>query len=98
MVLCVSVVYDSCPRSFASGIWWDRQMVPPKAEHGQSEVPTQDIQECPEGTKGDAVRNCTQDGWLQPDLSLCTSTLFIDLAKEVRGHTTLSTLLLTNKP
>ena len=36
-----TVVYDSCPRSFDSGLWWDRTLFGELA-----------IQSCPEGTVG----------------------------------------------
>ena len=63
------VVYDACPRSFRADIWWERTYFGFVAK-----------QECPSGASGLAVRYCNgTDGWLDPDLSNCTSASFVEL-------------------
>ena len=44
------------------------------------------FESCPDGTVGVASRFCNEtEGWRDPDLSNCTSLLFIDLKKQVTG-------------
>jgi len=68
------VVYDACPRSFHSGIWWNRTPFGSLAR-----------QSCPRRANGIAVRLCngSADGWLEPDLSDCTSDAFVNLKSQV---------------
>lgn len=66
------VVYDSCPRSFQNGIWWDRTAFDEIAN-----------QVCPSGAEGKAVRRCFVGGWGEPDMFQCTSRQFSSLATEV---------------
>ncbi|XP_055985703.1 cadherin EGF LAG seven-pass G-type receptor 3 isoform X1 [Sorex fumeus] len=68
------VLYDACPKSLRSGVWW------PQTKFGiLASVP------CPRGAlglrgAGAAVRLCDEDrGWLEPDLFNCTSPIFRDL-------------------
>ena len=69
------VVYQSCPKSFVSALWW------PRSKFGRTvEV------ECPAGSEGKAVRRCeAETGWAEPDLFNCTHRqmlpLFQDLAQ-----------------
>jgi len=68
------VVYDACPRSFRADIWWERT----------SFVGAVARQDCPAGASGTAVRYCNgTDGWLEPDLSDCTSASFVELKSQV---------------
>jgi len=68
------IVYDACPRSFHSGIWWKR-------------TPFGSVvrQDCPRHANGIALRLCndTSVGWLEPDLSECTSDAFVNLKSQV---------------
>jgi cadherin EGF LAG seven-pass G-type receptor 1 len=67
------VVYDSCPRSFRADIWWRRTAYGSVAR-----------QDCPLGATGLAVRLCNgTDGWLEPDMSDCTSTVFLELQNQL---------------
>ncbi|XP_034514164.1 cadherin EGF LAG seven-pass G-type receptor 3 isoform X5 [Ailuropoda melanoleuca] len=68
------VLYDACPKSLRSGVWW------PQTKFGMlASVP------CPRGAlglrgAGAAVRLCDEDqGWLEPDLFNCTSPAFREL-------------------
>lgn len=63
------VLYDACPKSLRSGVWW------PQTKFGiLASVP------CPRGALGAAVRLCDEDrGWLEPDLFNCTSPAFREL-------------------
>ncbi|XP_012575696.1 PREDICTED: cadherin EGF LAG seven-pass G-type receptor 3 isoform X1 [Condylura cristata] len=68
------VLYDACPKSLRSGVWW------PQTKFGiLASVP------CPRGAlglrgAGAAVRLCDEDhGWLEPDLFNCTSPAFREL-------------------
>ncbi|XP_043741817.1 cadherin EGF LAG seven-pass G-type receptor 3 [Cervus elaphus] len=68
------VLYDACPKSLRSGVWW------PQTKFGVlASVP------CPRGAlglrgAGAAVRLCDEDrGWLEPDLFNCTSPAFREL-------------------
>nr|XP_060486981.1 cadherin EGF LAG seven-pass G-type receptor 3 isoform X5 [Panthera onca] len=63
------VLYDACPKSLRSGVWW------PQTKFGMmASVP------CPRGALGAAVRLCDEDqGWLEPDLFNCTSPAFREL-------------------
>lgn len=68
------VVYDSCPRSFAAGVWW------PRTPLGQIA-----IESCPSPAFGKGRRVCDGDrgGWSHPDMFNCTSEQFIDLRKRL---------------
>lgn len=68
------VVYDSCPRSFAAGVWW------PRTQLGQVA-----IESCPSPAFGKGKRICDGDrgGWSHPDMFNCTSEQFIDLRKRL---------------
>ncbi|XP_072797323.1 cadherin EGF LAG seven-pass G-type receptor 3 isoform X2 [Vicugna pacos] len=63
------VLYDACPKSLRSGVWW------PQTKFGVlASVP------CPRGALGTAMRLCDEDqGWLEPDLFNCTSPAFREL-------------------
>ncbi|XP_014647237.1 PREDICTED: cadherin EGF LAG seven-pass G-type receptor 3 isoform X4 [Ceratotherium simum simum] len=69
------VLYDACPKSLRSGVWW------PQTKFGVlASVP------CPRGALGAAVRLCDEDqGWLEPDLFNCTSPAFRDLSLLLDG-------------
>uniref|UniRef100_A0A2I3H1V3 Cadherin EGF LAG seven-pass G-type receptor 3 n=1 Tax=Nomascus leucogenys TaxID=61853 RepID=A0A2I3H1V3_NOMLE len=64
------VLYDACPKSLRSGVWW------PQTKFGVlATVP------CPRGALGAAVRLCDEaQGWLEPDLFNCTSPAFRELS------------------
>uniref|UniRef100_A0A336MVD4 CSON001872 protein n=1 Tax=Culicoides sonorensis TaxID=179676 RepID=A0A336MVD4_CULSO len=68
------VVYDACPKSFASGLWW------PRTNFGQAA-----IENCPGPAKGKAIRVCEAGagGWETPDLYNCTSEPFLELRKQL---------------
>ncbi|XP_042137625.2 cadherin EGF LAG seven-pass G-type receptor 3 isoform X2 [Peromyscus maniculatus bairdii] len=85
------VLYDACPKSLRSGVWW------PQTKFGVlATVP------CPRGAlglrgTGAAVRMCDEDqGWLEPDLFNCTSPAFRELSLLLDGlelnKTTLDTV------
>ncbi|KFO18617.1 Cadherin EGF LAG seven-pass G-type receptor 3, partial [Fukomys damarensis] len=69
------VLYDACPKSLKSGVWW------PQTKFGAlATVP------CPRGAQGAAVRLCDEDqGWLEPDLFNCTSPVFRELSLLLDG-------------
>ncbi|XP_041532693.1 cadherin EGF LAG seven-pass G-type receptor 3 isoform X5 [Microtus oregoni] len=74
------VLYDACPKSLRSGVWW------PQTKFGVlATVP------CPRGAlglrgTGVAVRLCDEDqGWLEPDLFNCTSPAFRELSLLLDG-------------
>ncbi|XP_058534397.1 cadherin EGF LAG seven-pass G-type receptor 3 isoform X1 [Ochotona princeps] len=69
------VLYDACPKSLRSGVWW------PQTKFGAlATVP------CPRGALGAAVRLCDEDrGWLEPDLFNCTSPAFRELSLLLDG-------------
>ncbi|XP_042521894.1 cadherin EGF LAG seven-pass G-type receptor 3 isoform X3 [Dipodomys spectabilis] len=74
------VLYDACPKSLRSGVWW------PQTKFGVlATVP------CPRGAlgmrgAGAAVRLCDEDhGWLEPDLFNCTSPAFRELSLLLDG-------------
>nr|XP_023415852.1 cadherin EGF LAG seven-pass G-type receptor 3 isoform X2 [Cavia porcellus] len=74
------VLYDACPKSLKSGVWW------PQTKFGVlATVP------CPRGAQGlrgtgAAVRLCDEDqGWLEPDLFNCTSPTFRELSVLLDG-------------
>lgn len=73
-ILHISVVYNACPRSFSSGLWW-----------GRTPFGEQAVSNCPAGSTGKATRTCNGDfsAWDEPDLSNCTSDGFIKLQKVV---------------
>ncbi|XP_065103163.1 cadherin EGF LAG seven-pass G-type receptor 3 isoform X1 [Paramisgurnus dabryanus] len=63
------VIYDGCPKTITSGIWWPRTKFNLPAA-----VP------CPKGSVGTAIRHCDGErGWLDPDLYNCTSPPFVEL-------------------
>ena len=67
------VVYDACPTNYKYAIWWLTEAFGQMARSA-----------CPLGSVGMATRYCDEkDGWLEPDVSACTSTEFVTLAKEV---------------
>ncbi|GAB6020348.1 hypothetical protein CHUAL_003060 [Chamberlinius hualienensis] len=60
------VIYDGCPKSFDSGIWWERTFLGETA-----------VQNCPIGMRGKASRKCTtDDGWKDADLFNCSNAGF----------------------
>ncbi|XP_071784509.1 cadherin EGF LAG seven-pass G-type receptor 2-like isoform X3 [Asterias amurensis] len=60
------VVYDSCPKRYAEGIWW------PNTKFNQVAMV-----DCPTGSVGKASRECSLDNnWLKPDLFNCLSEAF----------------------
>ncbi|KAM4821570.1 cadherin EGF LAG seven-pass G-type receptor 3 isoform 2-T2 [Thomomys bottae] len=74
------VLYDACPKSLRSGVWW------PQTKFGVlATVP------CPRGAlglrgTGTAVRLCDEEhGWLEPDLFNCTSPAFRELSLLLDG-------------
>lgn len=77
-LMLLSVIYDACPRSSASGLWWDR------TPFGELATAT-----CPSGSMGKASRLCNGEtsSWDVPDLFNCTSNRFLDLRKVVRIFT-----------
>ncbi|XP_036388557.1 LOW QUALITY PROTEIN: cadherin EGF LAG seven-pass G-type receptor 3 [Megalops cyprinoides] len=81
------VIYDSCPKTITSGIWWPRTKFSLPAA-----VP------CPKGSVGAAIRHCDiERGWLDPDLFNCTSPQFVELSALLesveRNETELSTIV-----
>jgi cadherin EGF LAG seven-pass G-type receptor 1 len=68
------VIYDGCPKSYTSKIWWERTLFLKTS-----------IESCPLGSQGKASRLCTENGWIEPDLFNCTSEAFLDL-REVLGQ------------
>ena len=63
------IVYNGCPKSFHSGVWWSETVFGGSA-----------VQQCPEGAVGQASRYCDQDlGWAIPDMFNCVSNTFIQL-------------------
>ena len=71
------VVYSACPRSFRDKIWWVRTPFGVVA-----------VQDCPEGMSGSAGRFCNEtEGWGDPDLFNCTSSLFTELKLQVFSAT-----------
>lgn len=68
------VVYDSCPRSFAAGIWWPRTSLGKTA-----------IENCPTPARGKGSRVCDNKsgGWNYADMFNCTSEPFIELRKQL---------------
>lgn len=70
----VTVIYDGCPRSSSSGIWWPRTNFDLNA-----------IENCPKGSVGKASRSCDNllGGWQDPDLFNCTSDRFVELRNQV---------------
>uniref|UniRef100_A0A670IY50 Cadherin EGF LAG seven-pass G-type receptor 3 n=1 Tax=Podarcis muralis TaxID=64176 RepID=A0A670IY50_PODMU len=78
------VLYDACPKSLRSGVWW------PQTKFGLTAVVP-----CPKGSLGAAVRHCDEErGWLEPDLFNCTSPAFKELSLEglERNETELNTI------
>ncbi|TRY66866.1 hypothetical protein DNTS_033032, partial [Danionella cerebrum] len=81
------VIYDGCPKTITSAIWWPRTKFNLPAA-----VP------CPKGSVGTAVRHCDGErGWLEPDLYNCTSPPFVELNTALesveRNETELSTII-----
>ncbi len=67
------VIYDACPRSFDSGLWFDRTL------YGQTNV-----KPCPIGSRGQASKTCDKEvGWLPADFFNCTSLPFVDMRETV---------------
>ena len=66
------MIYDSCPRAHADDIWW------PRTEFVNIATET-----CPIGTVGTAERNCTEEGWMEPQMFNCTSLQFVELKRQV---------------
>ncbi|XP_013422113.1 cadherin EGF LAG seven-pass G-type receptor 1-like, partial [Lingula anatina] len=63
------VVYGKCPKGFSDNILW--LQVP----YGETAV-----QDCPDGTRGQASRHCDlETGWQNPDVFNCTSNLFKEI-------------------
>ncbi|XP_072276680.1 cadherin EGF LAG seven-pass G-type receptor 3 isoform X2 [Pyxicephalus adspersus] len=64
------VIYDGCPKTLTSGVWW------PRTKFGlPAAVP------CPKGSLGAAIRHCDDiKGWMEPDLFNCTSPAFMELS------------------
>uniref|UniRef100_A0A671M4F2 Cadherin EGF LAG seven-pass G-type receptor 3-like n=1 Tax=Sinocyclocheilus anshuiensis TaxID=1608454 RepID=A0A671M4F2_9TELE len=80
------VIYDGCPKTITSAIWWPRTKFNLPAA-----VP------CPKGSVGTAIQHCDGErGWLDPDLYNCTSPPFVELntleALE-RNETELNTII-----
>ncbi|KAG5837852.1 hypothetical protein ANANG_G00217420 [Anguilla anguilla] len=80
------VIYDGCPKTVTSGIWWPRTKFSLPAA-----VP------CPKGSVGAAIRHCdVERGWVDPDLFNCTSPPFVELNAALesveRNETELSTI------
>ncbi|CAD5116988.1 DgyrCDS5822 [Dimorphilus gyrociliatus] len=67
-----AVVYDGCPRAFKNGIWWEK-----------TKYNSQDVRNCPLASVGKSYRNCTENGWLEVDLTECMSTVLIPLSEEL---------------
>ncbi|CAG9865104.1 unnamed protein product [Phyllotreta striolata] len=82
------VVYDGCPKSSSSGIWWPRTVFGADA-----------FEVCPKGSHGKASRTCDNDlgGWQEPDLFNCTSEKFLELREQLsnieRGDLHLNTFV-----
>ncbi|XP_048065943.1 cadherin EGF LAG seven-pass G-type receptor 3 isoform X3 [Megalobrama amblycephala] len=81
------VIYDGCPKTITSAIWWPRTKFNLPAA-----VP------CPKGSVGTAIRHCDGErGWLDPDLYNCTSPPFVELNTALeaveRNETELSTII-----
>ena len=71
-----AVIYDACPRSFDSGIWFDRTL------YGLTTS-----KDCPIGSLGQAYKTCDKEvGWLPADLFNCTSLPFVDLRETVNRN------------
>ncbi|KAL5014369.1 hypothetical protein ScPMuIL_008639 [Solemya velum] len=68
------VVYYACPMQYIDGIMWKRS---PFGEMA--------LQDCPPGSEGEAKRNCTMDGWLEPDLFNCTSNQFLSVLSQINS-------------
>nr|XP_022918571.1 protocadherin-like wing polarity protein stan isoform X2 [Onthophagus taurus] len=68
------VVYDGCPRSSSSGIWW------PRTNFGEEA-----LENCPKGSFGKASRSCDNQlgGWQLPNLFNCTSEKFVELRTQL---------------
>uniref|UniRef100_A0A8C1V6U4 Cadherin, EGF LAG seven-pass G-type receptor 3 n=1 Tax=Cyprinus carpio TaxID=7962 RepID=A0A8C1V6U4_CYPCA len=81
------VIYDGCPKTITSAIWWPRTKFNLPAA-----VP------CPKGSVGTAIRHCDGErGWLDPDLYNCTSPPFVELNTTLealeRNETELNTII-----
>lgn len=80
------VIYDGCPKTLTSGVWW------PRTKFGlPAAVP------CPKGSLGAAIRHCDDvKGWVEPDLFNCTSPAFTELSTLLdsleRNETELNTI------
>ncbi|XP_071982915.1 cadherin EGF LAG seven-pass G-type receptor 3 isoform X3 [Engystomops pustulosus] len=74
------VIYDGCPKTLTSGVWW------PRTKFGlPAAVP------CPKGSlgvrgSGAAIRHCDEvKGWVEPDLFNCTSPAYTELSTLLDG-------------
>ncbi|XP_045034928.1 protocadherin-like wing polarity protein stan isoform X2 [Daphnia magna] len=68
------VIYDACPRSFDSGIWFDRTL------YGLTTA-----RDCPIGSLGQAYKTCDKEvGWMPADLFNCTTIPFVDLREMLK--------------
>uniref|UniRef100_A0A671M7T3 Cadherin EGF LAG seven-pass G-type receptor 3-like n=1 Tax=Sinocyclocheilus anshuiensis TaxID=1608454 RepID=A0A671M7T3_9TELE len=81
------VIYDGCPKTITSAIWWPRTKFNLPAA-----VP------CPKGSVGTAIQHCDGErGWLDPDLYNCTSPPFVELNTALealeRNETELNTII-----
>ncbi|KAG9483442.1 hypothetical protein GDO78_009389 [Eleutherodactylus coqui] len=80
------VIYDGCPKTLTSGVWW------PRTKFGLPAAVS-----CPKGSLGAAIRHCDDvQGWVEPDLFNCTSPAFTDLSTLLdsleRNETELNTI------
>ncbi|XP_040214880.1 cadherin EGF LAG seven-pass G-type receptor 3 [Rana temporaria] len=80
------VIYDGCPKTLTSGVWWPRT---------KSRLPA--AVPCPKGSLGSAIRHCDDiKGWMEPDLFNCTSPAFMELSALLesleRNETELNTI------
>ena len=81
------VIYEQCPKSYESKVWWPRSRFGAEVEA-----------DCPLGSEGTATRKCVPDqGWEEPDLFNCTHRemlpLLKDLAQLQTGEITLNSYL-----
>ncbi len=60
------VVYGSCPAEFLHKLWWQR-----------TDLETQTQNDCPGNAMGVVRRNCSDDGWHEPDYSECVHKDFV---------------------
>ena len=65
---CEILGSEQCPRSNFEGVEWDR------IGYGKKQSSS-----CPDGSAGNAYRECTQLGWSRPNLDHCLSNAFREL-------------------